>query len=275
MTDQYHTGELGEMSAVLFRIGFVFTTDIKEILETRFKEESDPKECTRALQVIKEHRTLTLSKFLEWKSLLKSRFGQDIFKTCEISVQIDHEIVPKRLETRKIKHEALLLIRSIEWNDPDWKDRVQAWLTEAQEAYPIGFEKVYQDWLLLRQHLLRTDPCTEGTIDIMFDDPVSGQWKIITLRCTEPYRPQVLFEEIESWLHCNGGWNLRRDECWQIFDEDGQVDRGDLRNPRDGERFAVLIQEIDGNHRLEGMRRLRSLSRRPAGAGSNPDIRLI
>jgi hypothetical protein len=67
----------------------------------------------------------------------------------------------------------------------------------------------------------------------MSDDPLSGQWKIITLKCTEPYRPEILFQE------------------------DGLVDRGDLRNPRDGERFVILIQEIQEDERTETEARIK------------------
>jgi hypothetical protein len=76
------------MSAILFRVGFVFTTEIRDILENRFQEDPDPKECVRAMMAIKEHGTLTLSKFMAWKSLLKERFGNEVFKTCEISADI-------------------------------------------------------------------------------------------------------------------------------------------------------------------------------------------
>jgi hypothetical protein len=55
----------------------------------------------------------------------------------------------------------------------------------------------------------------------MYDDPISGQWEIIKLKCTESYRPEVLFAEVKSWLKRDGDWHLRGEEFWQIRDEDG------------------------------------------------------
>jgi hypothetical protein len=68
-----------------------------------------------------------------------------------------------------------------------------------------------------------------------------------------------VFEEIKTWLKRHGGWNLRRDECWPIRDEDGRVERGDLRNPRDGERFVVLVQEIQEDLRAATEARIKKV----------------
>jgi hypothetical protein len=47
------------------------------------------------------------------------------------------------------------------------------------------------------------------------------------------------------------GLEFEKFEAWQIWDENGPVDRGDLRNPRDGERFVILIQEIEEGGRVK------------------------
>jgi hypothetical protein len=113
VTQKFQTGELGEMFAVLLKVGFVFTTEIKDILDRRFQEDPDPKECVRALLAIKEHRIVALAAFQDWRSLLEKRFNQETFKTCEISVAIDQEMTVQHVKSRRTKHEALLLMRAI------------------------------------------------------------------------------------------------------------------------------------------------------------------
>jgi hypothetical protein len=71
-TEQYQTGELGEMLAVLLKVGFAFTTEVKEILEKRLLNDADPKECVKAMKAISEHRAETLSTFQDWQSSLRS-----------------------------------------------------------------------------------------------------------------------------------------------------------------------------------------------------------
>jgi hypothetical protein len=88
-----------------------------------------------------------------------------------------------------------------EWNvDPGLHSRLDAWLQEVKESYRIGFQKVYERWLQIRKNMLRHKPCRKGTIEILFYEPCGSHWRIAKLKCTEPYRPEVLFEEIKSWL---------------------------------------------------------------------------
>jgi hypothetical protein len=61
VTEHFQTGQLGEAFATLLRIGFVFTTDIREILRKRFQKDPYPKECVRALKAIGEHRATTFA----------------------------------------------------------------------------------------------------------------------------------------------------------------------------------------------------------------------
>jgi hypothetical protein len=127
----------------------------------------------------------------------------------------------------------------------------KAGLKKLKRHIVCAFKKVYQEWSQIRGIPLRTEPCQKWTIEIMYDDTISGQWKVIALKCTEPYRPEVLFDEVKTWIRREGGWSLRGDECRQIRDEDGLVDRGDLRNPREGERYAISLQTFDEIRRLE------------------------
>jgi hypothetical protein len=237
------TGTIGLTFAKLVRIGFVFTTEIKITLSDRLTSDTDPAECIKALNALQEHRALELETFKAWEDIVRTRFGQEIFKTVKKSLNIDQELVCKEKISRS-KHDAILLLRAIQAEDPHWRDRVQQWLAEAKEDYRKGFEKIYEEWISIRENNRKTEPDQVGTIDILFQDPLKGRWQFLTRKSRGPYHPEICFAEIKSWLKSHGGWNLRGDECWQIRDEDVPVDRNELRNPRDGERFVVLLQEV-------------------------------
>jgi hypothetical protein len=239
------TGIIGLTFAKLVRIGFVFTTEIKITLSDRLTSDTDtdPAECIKALNALQEHRALELETFGAWEDIVRTRFGQEIFKTMKKSLMIDQEVVHKEKISRT-KHDVILLLRAIQAEDPKWRDRVQDWLADAKEDYRKGFEKICKEWISIRESNRKTEPDRVGTIDILFQDPLKGRWQFLTRKSRGPYHPEICFAEIKSWLKSHGGWNLRGDECWQIRDEDGPVDRNELRNPRDGERFVVLLQEI-------------------------------
>jgi hypothetical protein len=97
---------------------------------------------------------------------------------------------------------------AMEAGDPDWRDRVEGWLAEVQEAYRIGFQNLYQEWLEWRDKLFRKGPCTKGTIEILCNNPFGPEWSVITLDCTDPYHPEILFEEVRSWLKKEFGREL-------------------------------------------------------------------
>jgi hypothetical protein len=91
-----------------------------------------------------------------------------------------------------------------------------------------------------RKDMLREGPCRKGTIEVMDFEPSHERWRVITLKCTEPYRPEILFEEIKSWLQSD-----RPDTSqWKMIDEEGLVNVNACRDPRDGERYVVLSQEV-------------------------------
>jgi hypothetical protein len=74
--------------------------------------------------------------------------------------------------------------------------------------------------------------------------PFTNDWKIIPLKCTEAYKPEVLLKEVLSWIQKDFGIVLNEEalEYWHIWDDDGQVDPTAIREPIDGKRFAILLQ---------------------------------
>jgi hypothetical protein len=88
--------------------------------------------------------------------------------------------------------------------------------------------------------MLKEGPCRKGTIETLFYEPCGSRWRISKLKCTAPYHPKVLFEEVASWLQ-NDVYDMAN---WEIFDEDGKVDINTQREPRDGERYIILSPEV-------------------------------
>jgi hypothetical protein len=171
---------------------------------------------------------------------LIQRFGVDVAKTCKIGLQIDQELTKRIHLERREKHEALILMRSIENNDPGWHNRLDSWLHEVRESYRIGFQKVREQWLQIRKNMLREGPCQKGTIETLFYEPCGNRWRISKLKCTAPYHPKMLFEEVASWLQ----YDIYDLSGWEIFDEEGKVDIDAQREPRHGERYIILSPDI-------------------------------
>jgi hypothetical protein len=88
--------------------------------------------------------------------------------------------------------------------------------------------------------MLRESPCQKGTIETLFYEPCGERWRISKLKCTAPYHPKVLFEEVASRLQ-NDVYNTTG---WEIHDDDGKVDVDSQREPRDGERYIILSPEV-------------------------------
>jgi hypothetical protein len=89
----------------------------------------------------------------------------------------------------------------------------------------------------------QTCPRQHETIEFICNDPRGGKWKLFGIKSTAPYHPEVLWSEIQSWSkECS----LEDMEYWHIWDEKGLVNPKELRLPRDGERFAILLQ-ANGN----------------------------
>jgi hypothetical protein len=133
-------------------------------------------------------------------------------------------------------------MRAMESGDPKWRDKVDAWLAEVIESYRIGFQNVHQEWLQWRQQLHRAEPSGRGTIEILCNNPFGEEWTVIELQWTNPYHPEILCEEVQSWLKRACGNEVRKEDVryWHIWDEEWQVDGSQEREPRDGERYAIL-----------------------------------
>jgi hypothetical protein len=65
VTEHFTLGQLGESYAALMRLGFWFTTDIRETLTDRFREEPELEECVRARKALEERRTVPWPIFRE------------------------------------------------------------------------------------------------------------------------------------------------------------------------------------------------------------------
>jgi hypothetical protein len=172
--------------------------------------------------------------------MLIQRFGEEVAKTCKNGLRIDQEMYKPQQVERGDKHEALILMRSIENNDPGWYDKLDSWLHKVRESYRIGFQNVYERWLQIRKNMLREGPCLKGTIETLFYEPCGSRWKTSKLKCTAPYHPKVLFEEVASWLQND----THSFSSWEIYDEEGKVDIDFQRDPRDGERYIILSPDV-------------------------------
>jgi hypothetical protein len=62
--------------------------------------------------------------------------------------------------------------------------------------------------------------------------------------CKQPYHQRILFEGVQTWLRVELGRELEEGDLrhWHAWDEEGCVRLDDQRNPRDGERYAFLLQ---------------------------------
>jgi hypothetical protein len=108
-----------------------------------------------------------------------------------------------------------------------------------KEAYRESFDLLEAKWIEWRQKRLRASPRQYGTIEIICNDPRGGKWKLFGFRSTAPYRPEILWSEIQSWLK---DCSLEDLEYWHIWDEEGPVNPDEPRPPKDGERFVIPLQ---------------------------------
>jgi hypothetical protein len=102
--------------------------------------------------------------------------------------------------------------------------------TRLGSPLPSSFSSCLSPFLVLRYPTL-------VLIVRLCNNPFGTEWTIIELRCTNPYHPEILLEEVQSWLKKLCNLEVKKEELryWHIWDEDGQVQLGDQRSPRDGE----------------------------------------
>jgi hypothetical protein len=76
---------------------------------------------------------------------------------------------------------------------------------------------------------------------------------MITIDCKQPYHPELLFGEIQSWLRMEFGREVREDDLsyCHIWDEQGRVRGDETRDPRDGEGYAFLLQAQGSQEDIE------------------------
>jgi hypothetical protein len=75
---------------------------------------------------------------------------------------------------------------------------------------------------------------------VLFNSP-NDAWRTIEKKTSDPYHPAILLKELLSWTHANLNisWKETEIKYWHIWDRDRVVGANDLRDPRDGDRFAV------------------------------------
>jgi hypothetical protein len=238
----------------LLKLGFLDTMDIRDTLAKRIQEESDLDECVKGLRALEERGTIPWPVFKEWKDRIQERFGAEETKEKLKEIAQREEEEP-RLDpvTLNPKREALMIIRAIESGDPQWRDKVEAWLAEVKEAYRIGFQNLYDEWIRWREKLRKTEPCEKGTIEILCNNPFKEELKVIELKCTSPYHPEMLFEEVRTWLKGSCGREVDEGELryWHIWDEEGLVDPKAGRDPRYGERYVIVLQARESEEDVE------------------------
>jgi hypothetical protein len=107
------------------------------------------------------------------------------------------------------------------------------------------------------------------TIEFICNNPYGKEWKIIPLECSERYHTEILLKEVQSWMQKELGIPLNELtlKYWHIWDEEGLVDPMKSRDPRDGERFAVLLQDQRRDIDIEDLRVF--IEQFPCGGGDN------
>jgi hypothetical protein len=237
---QIPVDRFAEYCGTLQKLGFDFKMDTKAVLDKKFEEEEDVKVCCRALKDLQESRVFKLEDYKGWYFKVGSRFKPEEFDVA--MKEIPERSPPKPGKGRfKIldKKRLIGLANAIRDNDDDWGDRANEWLQESKEAYHESFGLLEQKWIKWRLKRRRSGPRQFGMIEFICNDPGGEKWMLFGKRCTEPYRPEILWTETQSWLKdCN------REELqyWRIWDEDGPVDPGGVRHPRDGERYVFPLQ---------------------------------
>jgi hypothetical protein len=187
-----------------------------------------------------------------WYHKVGSRFKPEVLEEAiKAPPQSTIESLEKRAKVKPLSKKRMLeLVQAAKRGDPDWRSRAEDWLLEVKGRYKESFESLEKEWLEWRQARLRTTPRQNGTIEIICNGPGTGKWRLVNFKCTAPYRPEVLWTEIQSWLK-DCGEDLSDLDYFHIWDEDGRVDPGIQRMPIDGERFAFLLKLKDNQEDIE------------------------
>jgi hypothetical protein len=190
---------LAEWCGILQRLGFEFKINTKAVLDKKFEEEEDVKVCAKALKSLQESRVFRLEDYKGWYFKVGSRFKPEEFEAA--MKEIPERVPPKPGKGRfKIldKKRLIGLANAIRDNDEAWEDRANEWLQESKEAYQESFGLLEQKWIEWRLKRRRSEPRRSGTIEFICNDPGGEKWMLFGKRCTEPYRPEILWTEIQS-----------------------------------------------------------------------------
>jgi hypothetical protein len=239
----------GGYCGTLQKLGFDFKMDTKRVLDKKFEEEPDIGACVRALESLQESRVFSLQDYKGWYFKVGSRFKPEEIDAAMKEIPARPPPRPGERRIRVLDKRRLVgLVKALKEGDPGWKEKANEWLQETKEAYHESFGLLEKKWIEWRLKRRRSAPRETGTIEFLCNDPGGEKWKLFGKRCIAPSRPEILWAEIQSWLKdCN------RDELeyWRIWDEDGPVDPGGWKHPRDGERFVILLQPKSGTEDIE------------------------
>jgi hypothetical protein len=226
---------LAKYCGKFLKSGFGFGGDVKEVLSKKFEEEPDVRVCAHALLILKETQVFDIEDYKGWYYKVGSRFSPE---TLEEAMKAPHHATADSLEqTAQVKllskHRMLELILGAKRGDDDWRSKAEDWILETRERYKESFESLEKEWIEWRQSRLRKSPRTDGTIEVICNGPTTKKWRIFGFRCMAPYRPDVLWTEIQSWLKDCGEVLDDLDYC-HVWDEKGRVDPTIQRDPIDG-----------------------------------------
>jgi hypothetical protein len=188
-----------EYCGTLQKLGFDFKMDTKEVLDKKFEEEEDVRVCIRALKFLQESRVFKLEDYKGWYFKVGSRFKPEEIDAAMREVP---ERSPLRLGQRKVrildKRRLISLVNAIKEGDEDLEEKANEWLQETKEAYHESFSLLKKKWFEWRIPRLRDTPRQSGTIEFICNDPGGEKWKLFGRRWTAPYRPEILWAEIQS-----------------------------------------------------------------------------
>jgi hypothetical protein len=222
------------------KLGFEFGEDVRELLSKKFEDEPDVRKCAHALTILKETQVFAREDFKGWYHKDGARFKTEILEEA-MSQPLDTPVISVEQQAQmKISDKKRLIgpIQAAKAGDADWRSKADEWILEAKERHKQAFESLEREWIEWRSSRLRKTPRESGTIEILCNCP--GTMRVLGFNCGTPYRPEILWTEIQSWLQ-EYGEDVSRIESYTVWDEDGQVDRKTQKLPTDGERFAFLL----------------------------------
>jgi hypothetical protein len=214
------------------KLGFEFRGEVPNLLGQKFEEDLDVRRCAQALRTLKEAQVFTPTDFKGWCLKVGSRFKPEILEEAmSAPIQTPVSQLEQQAQVKLLDKKRLVgLIQAAKAGDDDWRSKVDEWILETKERYKQTFESLEKEWIEWRQSRLRKSPREYGTIEVLCTCPEKD--RILAFNCNAPYRPGVLWTEIQSWLKSYDE-DLSRIEKFQIWDENGEVDLDIERVPVD------------------------------------------